>query len=151
MTAPQQSDQRRQGPDRRRRRTPILSRYWLRGRRRGGRRADERSDIYVDRYSRGEWFCVGGLVALTAIDWAWTLLHLARGVEEANPLMAWAWNHGGAAGFTTLKLGITAIGAVLLLLHARYRITRRLLPLVLAIYTLLLVIHVATESALPAG
>ncbi|MEM6289474.1 MAG: hypothetical protein AAF845_20210, partial [Bacteroidota bacterium] len=45
----------RTGQDRRRRPTPMFSRYWLRGRRRsGGRRPGEDENVYVDRYYRTE-------------------------------------------------------------------------------------------------
>ena len=146
MTTATQISERRDGPDRRRRPTPMLSRYWLRGRRRGGRRDGERIDIYVDRYTRGELGCVIGLLLLTATDWLWTWAHLVRGVEEANPLMAWAWRAGGATGFAALKLGVTLPGVALLLLHARFRWTRRLLPIALAIYSALLLVHAVTEA-----
>ncbi|MFO1054445.1 MAG: DUF5658 family protein [Planctomycetota bacterium] len=150
MTTSATASERRAGPDRRRRPTPMLSRYWLRGRRRGGRRDGERDDIYVDRYTRVEWLCVVGLLLLTAIDWAWTWAHLTRGVQEANPVMAWAWREGGALGFSTLKLGVTVPGVLVLLLHSRFRYTKWLLPAVLAIYAALMIVHALTESSIPA-
>jgi len=134
--------------DRRQRPTPVLSRYWLRGRRRGGRRDHERWNIYVDRYSRGEWACVLGLLLLTAIDGLWTWAHLLRGVPEANPLLAWAWEQGGIAGFLTAKFAITVSALFVLLLHVRFRWTRRLLPLALVVYTALLAVHGLTELAI---
>ena len=42
---------RRRGGDRRSRPTPWISRYWLRGRRRGDRRKAHRGREYVDRYT----------------------------------------------------------------------------------------------------
>lgn len=125
----------------------MWSRYWLRGRRRAGRRDGERLDVYVDRPSRGEWALVGALLVLAGIDGAWTLAHLGRGVEEANPLMAWTWEAGGAPGFAAAKAGATLFATVLLLRHARFRLTRRLLPLAVFVYAALLLVHAATEAA----
>ncbi len=129
----------------------MLSRFWLRGRRRGGRRDGERENIYVDHPTRTEWACVLGLLALTLIDWGWTWAHLSRGVQEANPLMRWAWEQGGPLGFATLKIGLTMLAVFFLLLHSRFVWTRRLLPLALATYTLLMGIHVATEWSIPSA
>ena len=122
----------------------MLSRYWLRGR----RRADGQADVYVDRHSGLEWASALALLLLTVIDWAWTQAHLSRGVEEVNPLMAWAWAHGGPLGFAALKLGVTALGVAFLLRHARFRWTTRLMPFAVVTYTLLLGVHAATEIAL---
>jgi hypothetical protein len=138
----------RRTADRRRRPTPMLSRHWLRGRRRGGRRTGETVDVYVDRYTRMEWAGVAGLVALAAVDCAWTLAHLARGVEEANPVLAWIWRHSGTLGFTAAKMVATVAAALVLLLHARFRWTRRLLPIALGVYVLLLAVHALTEFEL---
>ena len=57
------------GPDRRKSPTPAFSKYWLRGRRRGGRRSGEIEDIYVHRPSRREWLlflAIFGLATLAA-------------------------------------------------------------------------------------
>jgi len=137
----------RNGPDRRRRPTPMLSRYWLRGRRRAGRRDGEVRNVYVDRCSRGEAALVVALLVLALVDGAWTLAHLGRGVSEANPLMAWAWSTGGSAGFAALKVGVTVSAVLFLLLHARFRLTRALLPVAIAGYAALMGVHFATELA----
>lgn len=136
------------GPDRRRRPTPAFSRYWLRGRRRGGRRSGEIEDIYVDRPSRREWLLFGAIFGLATLDGAWTLLHLARGVDEANPVMAWFLSAGGPLGFAAAKFGVTLVASAFLLLHARFRAARRLMPWVVAIYAGLVVVHAATEWSL---
>jgi hypothetical protein len=125
----------------------MLSRYWLRGRRRAGRRDGETLDIYVDRPSVREWSLVLAMLALAAIDAVWTLAHLRRGVEEANPLMAWAWTAGGALGFAVTKAAATLAALAFLLLHARFRLTRWLLPAAVAIYALLMGVHLLTELA----
>ena len=45
-----------------------------------------------------------GLLGLALVDWAWTLAHLSRGIEEANPLLAMALESGGVIGFSLVKL-----------------------------------------------
>lgn len=136
--------------DRRRRPTPALSRYWLRGRRRGGRRAGEVADCYVDRYRPTEWLLVLGLLGLALVDWAWTLAHLSRGVEEANPLMAMALDLAGVVGFSAVKLVATLVPMAILALHVRFRVARALLPVALAAYVGVLALHVATQVGAPA-
>lgn len=132
---------RRGAPDRRRRPTPILSRYLFVGRRRGGRRDGERLDIYVDRFRWHEWALILGVGGLATADWWWTLQHLERGVPEANPLMAGVLAWGGTAAFSHVKLWCTWLAAAWLLLHARFRWTRALLPLVLVAYLALMLVH----------
>lgn len=136
------------GPDRRKKPTPAFSSYWLRGRRRGGRRAGEVEDIYVDRPSRREWLLFGAIFGLATLDGVWTLLHLERGVEEANPVMAWFLWLGGPLGFAAAKFGVTLVASAFLLLHVRFRAARRLMPWIAAIYAALMVIHAATEWSL---
>jgi hypothetical protein len=132
------------GPDRRRQPTPALSRYWLRGQRRGGRRAGEVANIHVDRCPAREGGWLLALMALALVDWAWTLVHLQRGVAEANPLLAHVLEHGGPVAFSVAKLGVTAAAAFVLLVHARHRLAQRLLPLAVALYALVMVVHLAT-------
>jgi hypothetical protein len=139
------------GPDRRKKPTPVLSRHWLRGRRRGGRREGETEDIYVDRPSRREWLLFAAILGLAGLDGVWTLLHLERGVEEANPLMAWFLEVGGNPAFAAAKFGVTVVAAGFLLLHARFRTARRLMPWVVAVYTALVIVHAATEWSLRAS
>lgn len=128
-------------PDRRQRPTPALSRYWLNGRRRGGRRSHERERVYVDRYTRGEWSLVLALVALSLVDLVLTQQHLRAGGAEWNPLMAWALEAGGDVLFSVLKLGLTLAGAAVLLVHVRFPLARRFLPAGVALYGAVLLWH----------
>ncbi len=125
----------------------MLSRYLLRGRRRGARRGIEAVNIYVDRYRLAEFAPILALLAMAMIDWLWTLRHLSRGIEEANPIMAWTLAAGGTTGFTLVKLGVSVLGCGFLLLHARFRCTRLLLPIALTAYACVMAIHVLTEIA----
>jgi len=108
--------------ERRKKPTPIMSRYWLRGRRRrGGRREGDVEHVYVDRYTRVETAAVLWLLFASLSDLGLTLLHISDGGGEANPIMGWFLLRGGAAGFVLAKLALTAVPALFLLLHARFR------------------------------
>jgi hypothetical protein len=112
----------REFTDRRKRPTPMLSRYWLRGRRRqAGRRDGDHRHVYVDRYTRTEWIVVAWLVTASLADLGLTLLHLQAGGAEANPIMDWFLELGGIPAFAFAKVLMTAVPVVFLLLHARFR------------------------------
>ena len=136
---------RRALPDRRGRPTPALSPHLFRGRRREGRRDGEAWNVYVDRHAASEYAPLLVLLALAVLDWLWTLRHLGRGIEEANPWLRWTFEQGGAVGFSMAKLGITALVGSFLLLHLRFRLVRKLLPVALAVYVAVLGAHVLAE------
>jgi hypothetical protein len=115
----------------------------LRGRRRGPRREGDESQVYVDRYSSREWLLVLLLVGLSCLDMVLTLIYLDQGGEEANPLMAWALEHGEHV-FMTIKIGITVLGALVLLLHVRFRLVRVCLTGIVVAYTGLVLFHLLT-------
>lgn len=120
----------------------MLSRYWLRGRRkRSGRRSADNPHVYVDRYTRTETSLILWLVFASVADLALTLLHLSQGGTEANPVMDWFLVHGGTAAFVAAKLGLTALPALFLLIHARFRGTRPALVGLAAMYGALLAYH----------
>lgn len=149
-TDPSVPSDRRLPADRRQRPTPAFSRYWLRGRRRDGRRDGERTNIYVDRYTKWEWTLVLSVLLLSLADLLFTIRHVALGGEEANPVMAWAMQWGDLV-FSLIKLGITAAGLLVLLLHARFRRVRTLLNVALVLYAALLGYHLYLNFILPAG
>jgi len=134
--------------DRRARPTPWMSRYWLTGRRRGPRREDDPRDIYVDRYSRGEWLLVVGIVIACVLDLLLTLDYLDHGGEEWNPLMARALEHGTGT-FVALKLGLTAGCLLFLILRIRFRGVRRAVQFLLIAYLLLMGWHAVVRLSLP--
>jgi len=138
----QATTRRRRGQDRRRRATPFFSRYWLVGRRRGGRREDESGDIYVDRYSRGEWLLAGGILLLSVLDMIFTLVHLDAGGTEANPVMAFTLAQGGYALFKVVKLATTVLGLAVLLVHVRFRRVKGLLIFAFVLYAGLFLFHI---------
>jgi len=142
--------ERREPLDRRSRPTPPISRYWLIGRRRGGRRDSERTNIYVDRYTTGEWLLVVGVLLLSLADLLFTIRHVSAGGEEANPVMAWAMQWGDL-GFAAIKMGITVAGLLILLLHARFRKVRALMNFAVVLYSALLGYHLYLNFVLPAA
>ncbi len=139
--APGMADKRRVAFDRRREGTRFFSKYWLVGRRKGGRRGDEAKNIYVDRYSTAEWVLVIGVLVLSVLDMMFTILHLDAGGTEANPVMAWALEWGGQRAFEIVKLASTFLGLFVLLVHVRFRRVKTLLAFAFAIYASVFVFH----------
>ena len=131
--------ERRSGQDRRQGPTPWLSRFWLRGRRRGGRRAEDRQ-LYVDRYQWSDVLLVTGVVVLCAADTVLTLKVLERGAVEANPLMNFLIQQGTGL-FGAVKLGFTLLGMLFLLTHIRLQYVRAATLVVLVLYTVLMFWH----------
>ncbi|MFT7461858.1 MAG: hypothetical protein ACI9EF_000192 [Pseudohongiellaceae bacterium] len=126
----------------------MLSRFWLRGRRRQGRRDDEQEHIYVDRYTFREWGPALALVLLSATDLVLTLLYIEQGGEEANPVMRLAIE-AGIPVFVTVKLGLTALGALFLLIHSRFGWIRWVPWTLLSLYAALMGYHVWLRIQLP--
>ena len=77
-------DSRQSGYDRRRRPTPLLSRFTFKGRRRAGRRTEESRNVYVDRFTATEWMLAAGIMVLSLLDLVFTLAHLDAGGREAR-------------------------------------------------------------------
>jgi len=135
------AEDRRAGVDRRRHPTRPLSRFWLFGRRRGGRRGDENANVYVDRYDQSELLLVAGVLVLSLLDMVFTLVHLDAGGSEANPIMAWTLAWGGTLGFKLVKVGTTLLGLLVLLIHVRFRRVKNLLTFAFLVYAGVLVFH----------
>ena len=127
--------------DRRAKPTAPVSRYWLFGRRRAGRRDGEADNIYVDRYTRGEWFLIVGVLILSLLDMVFTIIHLNAGGTEANPVMAWILDVGGHSLFIAAKLFSTVVGLLVLLVHVRVRRVHGLLVLAFLLYSGILFFH----------
>ena len=128
--------------DRRERPTPMISRFWLRGRRRAGRRDDETDNIYVDRYSGGEMLLVASVLVLSVLDMVFTIFHLNYGGTEANPVMAWMLDLGGQPLFMAVKLFSTFVGLFVLLVHVRFRRVKSLLGVAFILYLGIFIFHI---------
>ena len=136
---------RRRAPDRRRRPTPMLSRYLFWGRRREGRRARERARIYVDRPGPGVIAACVLVVALSIADAYGTLRVLSEGGVEVNPLMR-AVLALGHRPFVIVKVGLTVAGAAILCLHKSWPLGRICLAIALGGYALLAAYHIVVQA-----
>jgi len=119
----------------------------FRPRRRGPRRADERTLSAVD-WHHPQWLAVSMLIVIgSCTDALLTLMLVERGIAvEANPFMAPLVGHSALA-FALVKVVLTAGGVVLLTQLARIRAFGRIpvgmfLYLVLAIYGALIAYEV---------
>jgi Domain of unknown function (DUF5658) len=109
----------------------------LNPRRRTPRRAGELTLSAVDWHAP-HWLAIAILiVTFSCSDAFLTLLLLERGAHEVNPLMARLLAQPVAA-FALVKIGLTAVGVVLLTQLARVRAFGRV-PVGLVLYTLLAV------------
>lgn len=106
--------------ERRRRPTPLLSKYTLRGRRRENRRNTEGGGYYVDRLEAKYVLLGATIIALGLLDATLTLVCLRYGLEEANPFMA-RLLHVSPWIFIVAKFVLTTIGSLFLVLHQKFR------------------------------
>ena len=89
-------------------------------RRRGARRAGENTLTSVD-WHHPQWLAIATLIlVLSCCDAFLTLTLMAHGAYEMNPFMA-PLVKGSAVVFAFVKIGLTAVGVVLLTLLARGR------------------------------
>jgi hypothetical protein len=138
-----QRAKRRRMPDRRRKPTPILSKYSLRGRRKGVRREEDRSrHIYVDQYSLRFFLLLMGILLLGTADAFLTLYHVhLNNAEELNPIMDFFLGVGPQV-FFNVKYILTALCLTVLCLHKNLPIVKYLLGLVFFIYFLIVLNHI---------
>lgn len=113
------SPERRRGP-RRRQRCPLFAdwHFLLRGRRRVLRRASDQRDVCLDWHPVSLWIVALGILLLSALDAALTLILVQYGANEANPLLRPLLERD-LHEFINLKLLLTAVPLVLLVAHSR--------------------------------
>ena len=135
--------ERRNYPDRRRRPTPMLSRYTFRGRRRRTRRAtDPQWNYYVDRPGARAWAAAIVLFLLSCFDAFFTLYLLDRGGYELNPFMRAVLGYG-RTHFMVVKYALTGFGVLVLLIHKNFYLwwkwltVKRIVLLFVAMYAVL--------------
>jgi hypothetical protein len=143
LDQPPDGRERRKTFDRREGNTPFLSRFWLRGKRRGGRRRSDRPEGYVDRYRAGEWGLAVAVMALSMSDLILTLVYLSLGGEERNPIMDSLLQHSRGL-FIGVKVAVSGLGALFLLVHVRFRNVRKGLIVIVVLYMLLIIYHLVT-------
>jgi hypothetical protein len=116
---------RRSGTERRDR---SLGAYWhgsLRPRRRAGRRAMDALYPIIDWHSPRVFAGVLAILLLCAADGTLTVLLLANGAVEVNPVMARFVPHS-LGWFATVKLVLTAAGVLVLAACSRMKLFRAL-------------------------
>jgi Domain of unknown function (DUF5658) len=130
------TSERRREPDRRKQPVRALLYGSFHPRRRGPRREGESRLAGVDWHDP-QWLAVAMLIVVfSCIDAFLTLTLIDHGAYEVNPLMA-PLVGGSALAFSSVKIGLTAGGVVLLTLLARMRAFGRV-PVSLLLYTVLL-------------
>jgi hypothetical protein len=133
------------GPDRRRRQTPMLSKYtFFGGRRVAGRREGERENVYVDVYSPRLVALLLLFFALTVIDSVSTLVYLGKGGQELNPIAQWMIDQGGM--FFVLAKGIlSGLCLLFVMLHKNFRPARLALGIGFSFYFALGAYHLVLQ------
>lgn len=138
----------RRGTDRRRGPTPMLSRYsFWGGRRAHVRRLEDDPEVFVDRYGTRLFVAVLSVVLLNLLDAFFTLLFLAHGGQELNPLVDHVLGYGPQAFILFKTLGIGTCAAFLTI-TVRFRAARIGLWVVLVGYSLLLCWHLLLLATL---
>ena len=123
------------GPDRRKRVFRSLVYGSFHPRRRGPRREGDASLVSVD-WHHPQWLAISILIVTFSCGDAFlTLVLMQRGAYEVNPFMA-SLLGGSGESFAFVKIGLTAIGVVLLTQLARLRTFGRV-PVGLILYTVL--------------
>lgn len=133
--------ERRTTDDRRARPTPLFSRFALRGgQRRGSRRREDPSAVYVDRVGQG----IGIMILLTfffhCLDAMFTLAHLANGGRELNPLMDF-FIQRGSMEFVAVKLSMAGVGLIFLGVHKNFPMVRGAIGALFALYAAVVGYH----------
>jgi len=129
--------QTRRGPDRRKRVLWSLVYGSFHPRRRGPRRAGDVTLTAID-WHHPQWLAIGTLiVAFSCADAFLTLVLIGHGAYEMNPFMA-PLVGGSALGFAMIKIGLTAVGVLLLTQLARLRTFGRI-PVGAILYSVLII------------
>jgi len=132
----------RKGPDRRKRPTPMLSKYTFIGRRKTVRREeDKKRHIYVDRYNMSLFLMLMAILLLGVADACLTIYHVhVNGAVEMNPVMDYFLGMSPRV-FFHVKYILTAICLVVLCLHKNIPLVKYLLGIAFVLYFLVLLNH----------
>ena len=131
-------DRRRQ--DRRGRPTRIRDSFRSLRQRRRGRRGNDESNLYVDRYTRGDAALLLSIFSLNIVDAFFTLEWIGRGGLEGNPLMAHVIQLGPTA-FLFQKIALAACWLLMLTIHKNFRVARIGLWVLFGVYASLALYH----------
>ena len=122
-------EERRHGRDRRKKKMPIFSKYWLMGRRGTFRREEDRlmSDK-LDRHSAKTFAVILIIIMLSVIDAIFTLRLINEGAAELNPIMAYYLNHGPLVFFWA-QYSLTCASILLVFLNQHAYILKNRVPM----------------------
>ncbi len=133
--------ERRYFTDRRRQPTRFtLMNIFTPGRRRAARRKEETANSYYDQLTPFASLWVLAIVVLSGFDAALTLIHIQHGGEEVVPTMRWAIGQSPLV-FINMKMGLTAVGTILLAMHQHFRLAKLAISFVLISYLSLMIYH----------
>jgi hypothetical protein len=135
LAAPGVLHERRRSPERRRLTLWSVVYGGLRPRRRSLRRMDENTMPVLDWHDPHLLAISIFVLLLSCADAFLTLTLLLHGASEANPFMA-RLIAADVTLFTSVKMGLTGVGIVVLVLLSRYRLFGRY-PVATALYTVL--------------
>ncbi len=108
--------ERRSGFDRRNYPRNFFRRLFYRGGRENSRRLEDRKRITVfDRYPRPVLIATFGVLSLSLLDAMLTLLLIAQGATELNPVMNYFLSHG-AQVFILAKYSLTVVSVILIVI-----------------------------------
>ena len=110
-------------------------------RRANGRREEDHSS-YVDRYTRRDVALLISIFVLNVGDALFTMRWLDRGGLEANPVMDFFLDIGPGA-FLAQKCLVVGFWLLILLVHKNFRFARAGLYASLAVYAVLMAVHLA--------
>jgi Domain of unknown function (DUF5658) len=134
------------GGDRRKRPTPMFSRYtFFGGRRRNPRRDWEREGTFVDLYEPRLAILVCAFFFLTVLDSVSTVIYLRKGGEELNPIAKMMLDHGEVA-FVFIKGMLTMICSLFVLLHKNFRYANIALGVGFSFYFALAIYHLVLQT-----
>jgi hypothetical protein len=134
--------ERRDGTDRRLRRTRWYDSLLGHRRRQRGRRRGESRNVYVDLYHASDLLGVGVIFGLNLVDAVLTLGFLERGGFEQNPLIG-QLIEAGPHYFLLEKVIVVGLCLVALVVHKTYRLARVGAGALLTAYGLLTLHHLS--------
>jgi uncharacterized protein DUF5658 len=122
--------------DRRRRPTPMVSRYTFFG----GRRKSGEPDSYTDLYALPVFATMLAVTTLNVLDSFFTLVYLQRGGSEANPVASWMLEQGNQF-FIFFKTFVMGGALAILCLHKNFQRARVGIWLGSSVYVALTAYH----------
>ncbi len=116
--------ERRSGQDRRENERPVFKKLYVKGMRESVRRTEDRQRIVaLDLYKPSLFIGIMIVLCLSLLDALLTLMLIAQGARELNPVMQYYLSHGPQV-FLLAKYGLTAFSVLIIVLLKESFITR---------------------------